>query len=614
MPGVSFIIIKSQFLFKTIYVINFKYTFHYNKYFKLDSTDYNMVIKVLNENLINKIAAGEVIERPANVVKELLENSYDSAADSIKIEIIDSGFKKIKISDNGIGMSKEDLLLCVKRYATSKIQQENDLFNIHSFGFRGEALFSIAQVSSMIIITKRECDAIGTRIEVEAGQIKKVEPTACSKGTIIEVNDLFFNTPVRKEYLRNKDLEFSQILHIVNKYALIKKSVSLILTHNNKEIINSPKTDSLLDNIISLYGPSFSKDLIEVKFLEGDFYLSGYISKPNLTRADKSEQSIYVNSRFVKDKIISESVYDAYKTLLFINRHPIFILNLEINSSLIDVNIHPAKEIIKFKDEDKIQDFVFRAIKKAIYNSELITETNIENKENIKPTKIYEFNLDKQTNLFNETNSTRKIQDKEISDYLDNKILKDYKILGQINKTFIILEDNNGLIILDQHAAEERVNYEKYMSEFIKGAIKKQKLLDSKILELNTEQKNIALNNRGFLNSIGFEFEDFGENSLKVSSVPEIFGRLKSVLFLDILNELVNNKGKIIDKEIEERIIKFSCRASVKAGQELTNDEIRKLINNLNNCENPYSCPHGRPISIRLSLGELEKKFKRTGW
>ena len=573
-----------------------------------------MVIKVLNENLINKIAAGEVIERPANVVKELLENSYDSAADSIKIEIIDSGFKKIKISDNGIGMSKEDLLLCVKRYATSKIQQENDLFNIHSFGFRGEALFSIAQVSSMIIITKRECDAIGTRIEVEAGQIKKVEPTACSKGTIIEVNDLFFNTPVRKEYLRNKDLEFSQILHIVNKYALIKKSVSLILTHNNKEIINSPKTDSLLDNIISLYGPNFSKDLIEVKFLEGDFYLSGYISKPNLTRADKSEQSIYVNSRFVKDKIISESVYDAYKTLLFINRHPIFILNLEINPSLIDVNIHPAKEIIKFKDEDKIQDFVFRAIKKAIYNSELITETNIENKENIKPTKIYEFNLDKQTNLFNETNSTRKIQDKEISDYLDNKILKDYKILGQINKTFIILEDNNGLIILDQHAAEERVNYEKYMSEFIKGAIKKQKLLDSKILELNTEQKNIALNNRGFLNSIGFEFEDFGENSLKVSSVPEIFGRLKSVLFLDILNELVNNKGKIIDKEIEERIIKFSCRASVKAGQELTNDEIRKLINNINNCENPYSCPHGRPISIRLSLGELEKKFKRTGW
>ena len=573
-----------------------------------------MIIKVLNENLINKIAAGEVIERPANVVKELLENSYDSAADSIKIEIIDSGFKKIKISDNGIGMSKEDLLLCVKRYATSKIQQENDLFNIHSFGFRGEALFSIAQVSSMIIITKRECDAIGTRIEVEAGQIKKVEPTACSKGTIIEVNDLFFNTPVRKEYLRNKDLEFSQILHIVNKYALIKKSVSLILTHNNKEIINSPKTDSLLDNIISLYGPNFSKDLIEVKFLEGDFYLSGYISKPNLTRADKSEQSIYVNSRFVKDKIISESVYDAYKTLLFINRHPIFILNLEINPSLIDVNIHPAKEIIKFKDEDKIQDFVFRAIKKAIYNSELITETNIENKENIKPTKIYEFNLDKQTNLFNETNSTRKIQDKEISDYLDNKILKDYKILGQINKTFIILEDNNGLIILDQHAAEERVNYEKYMSEFIKGAIKKQKLLDSKILELNTEQKNIALNNRGFLNSIGFEFEDFGENSLKVSSVPEIFGRLKSVLFLDILNELVNNKGKIIDKEIEERIIKFSCRASVKAGQELTNDEIRKLINNLNNCENPYSCPHGRPISIRLSLGELEKKFKRTGW
>ncbi len=573
-----------------------------------------MVIKVLNENLINKIAAGEVIERPANVVKELLENSYDSAADSIKIEIIDSGFKKIKISDNGIGMSKEDLLLCVKRYATSKIQQENDLFNIHSFGFRGEALFSIAQVSSMIIITKRECDAIGTRIEVEAGQIKKVEPTACSKGTIIEVNDLFFNTPVRKEYLRNKDLEFSQILHIVNKYALIKKSVSLILTHNNKEIINSPKTDSLLDNIISLYGPNFSKDLIEVKFLEGDFYLFGYISKPNLTRADKSEQSIYVNSRFVKDKIISESVYDAYKTLLFINRHPIFILNLEINPSLIDVNIHPAKEIIKFKDEDKIQDFVFRAIKKAIYNSELITETNIENKENIKPTKIYEFNLDKQTNLFNETNSTRKIQDKEISDYLDNKILKDYKILGQINKTFILLEDNNGLIILDQHAAEERVNYEKYMSEFIKGAIKKQKLLDSKILELNTEQKNIALNNRGFLNSIGFEFEDFGENSLKVSSVPEIFGRLKSVLFLDILNELVNNKGKIIDKEIEERIIKFSCRASVKAGQELTNDEIRKLINNLNNCENPYSCPHGRPISIRLSLGELEKKFKRTGW
>jgi len=279
-----------------------------------------MVIKLLDNSIINKIAAGEVIERPASVVKELLENSFDSGADEIKIEISEAGIKKIKISDNGSGMTKEDSLISYKRHTTSKITNEEDLFSINSLGFRGEALASIAEVSNLKIITKTFDSSLGTFIEVEGGKLIKEEQIGCSNGTIIEVNDLFFNVPARKNFLKSNEIELSKIINIITKYALIKNDVSIKLIHNGKEILNSQKTNFLINNIIFIYGPEIAKDLINVNYEENGVIIKGYISKPVLTRADKSDQSLYVNKRYVKNNIISQAIYEAYKTLLFINR------------------------------------------------------------------------------------------------------------------------------------------------------------------------------------------------------------------------------------------------------------------------------------------------------
>ncbi|HLD55206.1 MAG TPA: DNA mismatch repair endonuclease MutL [Candidatus Nanoarchaeia archaeon] len=575
-----------------------------------------MVIKLLDNSIINKIAAGEVIERPASVVKELLENSFDSGADEIKIEISEAGIKKIKISDNGSGMTKEDSLISYKRHTTSKITNEEDLFSINSLGFRGEALASIAEVSNLKIITKTFDSSLGTFIEVEGGKLIKEEQIGCSNGTIIEVNDLFFNVPARKNFLKSNEIELSKIINIITKYALIKNDVSIKLIHNGKEILNSQKTNFLINNIIFIYGPEIAKDLINVNYEENGVIIKGYISKPVLTRADKSDQSLYVNKRYVKNNIISQAIYEAYKTLLFINRHPVFILELLIDPKEIDVNVHPAKTEIRIKKEELISGIVFNSIKNAFQNSNLIVSASLENETNQKPIKKYEFTKDKQSVLMVKDSNSHLINPySEKSDFIKKKnIFENFYLFGQINKTYIIGENPEGLIVLDQHAAEERVNYEKFMNEKKSGAIKKQNLLTPRIIELTPVQYCAALNNKTFFESLGFHFDDFGNNSIKLTTIPEIFGRLKSTLLLDVINELVNLKGKIIDKEIEERIIRFACRASVKAGEELTSAQMRQLIENLGKTNNPYSCPHGRPTLISFSIADLEKKFKRTGW
>ncbi|MCW8966075.1 MAG: DNA mismatch repair endonuclease MutL [Candidatus Pacearchaeota archaeon] len=580
-----------------------------------------MTIKILDNSIINKIAAGEVIERPASVVKELLENSFDSNADEVKIEIVDGGFRKIKISDNGCGMERDDLLISFKRHATSKISSEDDLFNILSLGFRGEALASIAEISNLKIKTKTKESSIGNFVEIEGGELIKEESVSCSDGTIVEVSDLFFNVPARKNYLKGKEVEFSKIVKIVTKHALIRPDVSIKLIHNNKEIINSQKTDSELENILFIYGAEVSNDLVEVDYFQDGIKVRGYISKPNLTRADKEDQSLYVNGRHVKNNIISNAIYEAYKTLLFIHRHPLFILDVNINPKDIDVNVHPAKNEIRLKDEGLVSQIIFNAVQKAFVKGNLIRSVSVESESYSKPSKQYEFSMDRQSVLEVRDNvkSTNEYQlsyprNEKLEVKQKERKLGDFYIFGQINKTFIIAENKDGLVIIDQHAAEERVNYEKFTRELRNKAIRKQFLLNSKIVELNPMQYLIAKNNKDFFEKIGFVFEDFGENTVKLVAVPEIFGRLKSVLFIDLVNEIGNLKNKIIDEEIEARIVRFACRASVKAGDELSIVQMRKLIDDLAYCDNPFSCPHGRPTIVSFSIGDLEKKFNRSGW
>ncbi len=588
-----------------------------------------MVIHLLDNSIINKIAAGEVIERPSSVVKELLENSFDAGADSIKIEIEDAGLVKIKISDNGCGMDRRDLLISYKRHATSKIKSADDLFDIHSLGFRGEALASIAEISNLTIKTKPSEETLGQLIEVEAGNVKKEEEVSCPDGTIVEVRNLFFNVPTRKNYLKTREYEFSKIMKIVTKYALNRKDVGIVLVHDGREVLNSQKTDSFLNNVVSVYGAEVGRDLFEVNYSDDYMKINGFVSKPSLTRSTKDEQSVYVNSRYVKDKTISDGVYSALHTYLFTGRHPIFVLDIEIAPSEIDVNVHPAKELIRLKDEDKVGDIVKKAVKSCLEQVNLVRDVDLETGTSAKASHNYEFSRHRQENLFegapdsekmvpvsysDATQGENKVLETFVSDEESSNIFENFNILGQVNKTYVICESPEGVVIIDQHAAEERVNYEKFMKEYMNLSVRRQTLLQPRVIELTPAQKQAAVVNYDFFVKFGYDFSDFGDNSIKLSMVPESFANLKSILFIDIVNELINLKSESIDMTIEEKIIRMSCRASVKAGDELTISEIRKLLIDLSKCENPYSCPHGRPTIINLSIADLEKKFKRTGW
>ncbi len=596
-------------------------------------------IQLLDSSLINKIAAGEVIERPASVIKELLENSLDAGATEIKIEIEDAGLRGIKITDNGHGMTKDDLTLSFKRHTTSKIKNTNDLFNIMSLGFRGEALASVAEISNLKITTKTKNEDVGNFIEIEGGKIIDQGITGSNTGTKIEIRDLFYNVPARKKYLKSNEVEFNHILKVVTKYALIRENVSIKLFRDKKEILNSQKTSMLLDKIIFIYGAEIAKEMTPVSFKDGNIRITGFISKPSLTRATKQDQSIYVNQRYVKNSTITNAVYEAYKTLLFINRHPVFVLSLKVDPKDIDVNVHPAKELIRLKDEEQISKIVLNAIEKAFEDTSLIAQATLDYEGHRKADKKYSFSKDFQSNLEIEPTETQrrlevkeptptygiKPQSNKPNPYDTNETTIEepknkhenfgpFRILGQVNKTFIVAETPRGLCLIDQHAAEERTNYEKFMKEKKEQAIKTQILLTPKVIELNPFQFRTLMNHEQFVKSLGYDFTDFGENSVKLSSVPEIFGRLKSILFIDIINELEKNKGGMVTDEIEKRIIRFSCRASVKAGDELTPFQMRELMYKLEESDNPFSCPHGRPTIIEFGVAELEKKFKRTGW
>ena len=387
-----------------------------------------------------------------------------------------------------------------------------------------------------------------------------------------------------------------------------------------------------------------AKNLLEVSYNEGNIKIKGFISKPNLTRANKNEQSLYVNGRYIRSKTISDAIYEGYKTLLFTNRHPVFVLHIDIDPQNVDVNIHPSKLDVRFKHEGDVYDHVAVARKEALHAQPLIQTVSPDTETKRKPTNQYEVVRDKQSSLFVEGGEEKKGREEEfnatississtvreektenplvpqqkedlasVEEYTEDKFL-DFVILGQINKTFIVAENREGLIVIDQHAAEERINYEKFMDALKDNAIKKQTLIGEKVIELNPVQFQTVMNNKDILRKLGFDFEEFGGTTIKLQTIPEIFGKLQPNLFVDIINELAKVSTSIVEKEIEEKITKFACSASIKAVEELTREQMSTLIIKLGEAQNPYTCPHGRPTIIQITNADLEKKFKRTGW
>lgn len=680
-------------------------------------------INLLDEITINKIAAGEVVERPSSIVKELVENSIDAGADRIIIEVENGGKSLIKITDNGCGIPSSEVKKCFLRHATSKIDKIDDLFNLFTLGFRGEALASICAVSKLEMTTKFEDEAVGTKITLVGGNIEAKEAVGANTGTSIVIKDLFFNTPARKKFLKTDHSELMNITDIVNKLAIGYPNVKFRYLNAGKLMVNTPGDGKLVSAVRSIYSREVSENLIEINYDCSLFKIDGYIGNNNIYRSNRNLQHVYINGRFVKSKIIYDAIANAYKSIIPINKHAICFINLHLDPQKVDVNIHPGKIEVKFEKENEIKLEIMEYIRAKLLKQSLIgkyetfdrvpkdravkqdfsgnafknqdfgntttnfseTSTKFDDK-NVKPIdlsdevdvnsfiKLDDFeekkkkevknksNATKNTSLKNYDNKTNKresyssgfssynsdvdnyknsyssavkiedndkisetesqmaftaegaILDSEKRDEIEKKeagfSLKYYKVVGVVFDTYIVLQKGESMYLMDQHAAHERVLFERYMNAFHKREVHMQMLLDPIVLELSSVDMLQVEKNLDIFRNFGFEVEIFGMNNILIRGVPNLFGTPQSEKFI---LELIDNIDKISNNYDlkDDRFAIMACKSAIKANDRIQNIEIESLFRQLEKCENPYTCPHGRPTMVEISKVEIEKMFKR---
>ena len=615
-------------------------------------------IRILDEIVANKIAAGEVVERPAAVVKELAENSIDAGANKIEIEIEESGTKLIKVTDNGNGMIKADAVLALERHATSKIREADDLFRITTLGFRGEAIPSIAAVSTLEITTRVIEQLSGTYLKVVGGEIKEIKEVGCPVGSSIAVHNLFFNTPARLKYLKSPSTEMGHILDMINHLSLAHPHISFRLSHNGRQVFLSPGSTNLLEIILNIYGKETAKEMLPVHFGSSRINLTGFVGKPSVARGSRNYMNFFVNGRFIRSRIMGRAVEDAYKTLLPIRKYPVVVLSFQIDPQEIDVNVHPTKTELRFSDEREIYLITYQSVSQALKGSQLIPEVEKRPQSDVKNTQegLAPINLsildqaekpleDLEKTLAEETKylvsrvgekiappyqealrlRTEEVYQKKESikkesenikgqEYIQPVInLPQMEPIGQIHNTFIISQGPDGLFILDQHAAHERILYEKIKSAKSRQKADTQALLLPVNLELGPKEKLIWEEIEPILLELGFEIENFGGNTYLIRGVPTFINNQDTLVFIqEIIDDFLHSPQKKNSEEWREKaIVTMSCRLAVKAGDYLEIQEIKELIKSLAATSTPYTCPHGRPTLISFSLKELEENFKR---
>lgn len=680
-------------------------------------------INLLDEITINKIAAGEVVERPSSIVKELVENSIDAGADRIIIEVENGGKSLIKITDNGCGIPSSEVKKCFLRHATSKIDKIDDLFNLFTLGFRGEALASICAVSKLEMTTKFEDEAVGTKITLVGGNIEAKEAVGANTGTSIVIKDLFFNTPARKKFLKTDHAELMNITDIVNKLAIGYPNVKFRYLNSGKLMVNTPGDGKLVSAVRSIYSREVSENLIEINYDCSLFKIDGYIGNNNIYRSNRNLQHVYINGRFVKSKIIYDAIANAYKSIIPINKHAVCFINLHLDPQKVDVNIHPGKIEVKFEKENEIKLEIMEYIRAKLLKQSLIgkfetfdrvpkdravkqdfsgnafknqdfgntttnfseTSTKLDDK-NIKPIdlsdevdvnsfiKLDDFEEKKKKEVKNKSNATKnssfknydnktnktgsyssgfssynsdvdnyknnyssavkiedndkisetesqmaftaegEILDSEKKDEIEKKeagfSLKYYKVVGVVFDTYIVLQKGESMYLMDQHAAHERVLFERYMNAFHKREVHMQMLLDPIVLELSSVDMLQVEKNLDIFRNFGFEVEIFGMNNILIRGVPNLFGTPQSEKFI---LELIDNIDKISNNYDlkDDRFAIMACKSAIKANDRIQNIEIESLFRQLEKCENPYTCPHGRPTMVEISKVEIEKMFKR---
>lgn len=569
------------------------------------------VIKVLPENLVNQIAAGEVIERPASVVKELIENSIDADATRIVLEVDGAGDEMIRITDNGCGMDSKDATLAFERHATSKISDATDLFNILSMGFRGEAIASIASVSTVILKTKRPEDEVGRLVECIGGKIEKNEEVSCTDGTQIEIRNLFYNTPARKKYLKAPSTEYQQILAIFQKAALANPGIYFKTIHNEKSSFEYPKCENLLDRVRDVLGKDTAENCLPIFYGHKDIQVEGYIGKPELGRSGTKHQHLFINGRPVVHHLFNYALAESYHSLLMDGKKPFFVINIIISPELIDVNVHPRKLEIRFQNQNEIFRILQKAAKATLEKNVLMPDFKA-NREVEKPTEnqikaALDFTekitgTDHLPGRFNKYSYTQETED-ELS----------MIPLSQIARSYILAENAEGLVLIDQHAAHERVRYEELMDQFEKKYPEKQQLLLPENIELSAVEADIFTANKETFEGLGFEIELFGGNTFIVHAVPSpVANQNIQGIIQQVLNDLSEEKKTRAVKNPQEKIIEYmACRSAIKFGKDLSLDEMAELIKQVDKLKRPYTCPHGRPSMIKITYNELEKMFKR---
>ena len=582
-------------------------------------------IQVMDEVLANKIAAGEVVEKTMNVVKELVENSIDANSNEITIKLTDSGVKEIEVSDNGIGMDPDDAKLAFSRHATSKLKSLDDLFYIESLGFRGEALPSIASVSNVRLKTSN--GSVGTLITINGGKDLKEERCDLQIGTTITVSDLFYNTPVRLKYLKNLYTELAYIVEYVNKMALSYPNIKFTLINNDKVLLKTDGSGDLLKVIYEIYGVDITKKMIPIDGENDDYYIHGYISYPEVTKANRNSITTLVNGRVIKNNELNKTIVDCYHTYIHKDRYPVIILNIDVDPILIDINIHPTKMDIKFSKMDTLKSLVEKLITEKLENISLIPEVSVrdsysvsevsrqihkqvEETPQVEDTKYEEIKLDF------EVQESKKEYEESIKEELPFEVEKEPRVkkmypIGVVMKTYIVAENEDGMYLIDQHAAAERINFEKIMKQMKEKPIIIDLLVPIRI-ELRKDEFILSKERFSLLKEYGFSIDEFGENTLLVRSHPNWIPEDRSEDIIRKLIDIIIDKGKFdFDQFIWRIAATTACRMSVMAGDYISKEEMEWILENIRYCENPFTCPHGRPSIITYTKYELEKLFKR---
>lgn len=583
-------------------------------------------IQVMSMDLSNKIAAGEVIEKTMNVVKELVENSIDAGATTIKIDLLDSGVGEIIVTDDGVGMDREDATLAFSRHATSKLKSLNDLFNIESLGFRGEALPSIAAVSNVTLKTSN--GEVGTEVNIVGGKINYVKSADLAKGTKFIVRDLFYNTPVRLKYLKNLYVELANITEYVNKMALSYPNIKFVLTNNNKQLLNTEGHGNLLKVINNIYGVEAAKKMVKIDASNDDYVIKGYICYPEISKPNRSSIITFVNGRYIRNNELNRTITEAYHTYLMIDKFPIVVINIEVDPILVDINIHPTKMDIKFSKMDTLKSLITDIISKTLRELTLIPKAK---HEEIKPSPITSYSVSEEPSVYNDNykdydkveevrldfdstlnNNEETFEEIEEPNKPAERLKKMYPV-GLVHGTYIICENEDGMYIIDQHAAAERINYEKYFTEMKKVKHDTTALLVPIKIELPTDEAIRLKHNIGVLLDMGFEIEEFGINTFIVRVHPTWLPTYMAEEAIRKIINIVIEKGEFdYGKFIEHVAITLACKMSIKANDFITMEDIEILLENLRNTKNPFTCPHGRPTIISYSKYDLEKLFKRA--